>query len=218
MAGIFINYRRDDAPGVAGRLFDYLATRFSKDDLFMDVDAMKPGIDFSKQLDTQVAQCRVLLAVIGPHWLDAKDKAGARRLDSDKDYVRIARKSQEIDLPLTAPRGTILDRSGQPLAMSVPTEKVTVNPLKVPDLQVASDLLALILHVNRTDLYSRMMDAHENGRGYLVVKSKITFEEGKNLRALHLDWVDIERRSERHYPGGPLAAHVLRAPEVRLGI
>ncbi len=93
--------------------------------------------------------------------------------------------------------------------MSVPTEKVTVNPLKVPDLQVASDLLALILHLNRTDLYSRMLDAHENGRGYLVVKPKITFEEGKNLRALHLDWVDIERKSERHYPGGTLAAHVL---------
>lgn len=88
MAGIFINYRRDDAPGVAGRLFDYLATRFSHDDLFMDVDAMKPGMDFARQLDHQVAQCRVLLAVIGPHWFDAKDKTGARRLDSDKDYVR----------------------------------------------------------------------------------------------------------------------------------
>jgi hypothetical protein len=89
MAGIFINYRRDDAPGVAGRLFDHLAARFSKNDLFMDVDAMKPGIDFAKQLDTQVSQCRVLLAVIGPHWLDAKDKTGTRRLDSEKDYVRI---------------------------------------------------------------------------------------------------------------------------------
>ncbi len=89
MAGIFINYRRDDAPGVAGRLFDYLAGRFSKDDLFMDVDAMKPGVDFAKQLDTQVSQCRVLLAVIGPHWLDAVDKTGARRLDNEKDYVRL---------------------------------------------------------------------------------------------------------------------------------
>lgn len=49
MAGIFINYRRDDSSGVAGRLFDYLAARFSKDDLFMDVDAMKPGMDFAKQ-------------------------------------------------------------------------------------------------------------------------------------------------------------------------
>ena len=50
---------------------------------------MKPGMDFAKQLDHQVAQCRVLLAVIGPHWFDAKDKSGARRLDSDKDYVRV---------------------------------------------------------------------------------------------------------------------------------
>jgi hypothetical protein len=76
-------------PGVAGRLFDYLAGRFSRDDLFMDVDAMKPGVDFAKQLDNQVSHCRVLLAVIGPHWLDAKDKIGVRRLDNEKDYVRI---------------------------------------------------------------------------------------------------------------------------------
>jgi hypothetical protein len=50
---------------------------------------MKPGMDFAKQLDTQVSQCRVLLAVIGPHWLDAKDKTGTPRLDNEKDYVRI---------------------------------------------------------------------------------------------------------------------------------
>ncbi len=126
-----------------------------------------------------------------------------------KDYVRIAHKSQEIEHDIPAPRGPILDRSGQPLAMSVPTEKVTVNPLKVPDLHVASDLLALILHLNRADLYTRMAAAHDSGRGYLVVKPKISFEEGKNLRALHLDWVDIESKSERHYPAGQLAAHVL---------
>jgi cell division protein FtsI (penicillin-binding protein 3) len=126
-----------------------------------------------------------------------------------KEYVRIAHRSQEIDIPLSAPRGPILDRGGQPLAMSVSTEKVTVNPLKVPDLQVASDLLALILHLDRAELYAKMLEAHDHGRGYLVVKPKITFEEGKNLRALQMDWMDIERKSERHYPGGTLAAHVL---------
>jgi len=89
MASLFINYRRDDAPGVAGRLFDHLTRKFSRRSIFMDVDAMKPGMDFVKQLDTQVAQCGVLLAVIGPHWLDAKDNKGQRRLDSDNDYVRI---------------------------------------------------------------------------------------------------------------------------------
>ena len=81
MTGIFINYRRDDAPGVAGRLYDHLAKDFQRRDLFMDVDAIKPGLDFIKQLDAQVSNCDVLLALIGPHWLTAKDKQGARRLD-----------------------------------------------------------------------------------------------------------------------------------------
>jgi hypothetical protein len=89
MARIFINYRRDDTQGVAGRLFDHLAAKYSRSELFMDVDAMRPGIDFAKQLDTQVSQCHVLLAVIGPHWLDAHDQAGHRRLDNDRDYVRV---------------------------------------------------------------------------------------------------------------------------------
>ncbi|MEI9900138.1 MAG: TIR domain-containing protein [Hyphomicrobium sp.] len=83
MAGIFINYRRDDAPGVAGRLYDHLARNFPKRNLFMDVDAMKPGFDFVKQLDAQVSQCDALLAVIGPKWLEARDGKGLRRLDSD---------------------------------------------------------------------------------------------------------------------------------------
>ncbi len=89
MARIFINYRRDDTQGVAGRLFDYLASKYSRDELFMDVDAMQPGLDFAKQLDTQVSQCHVLLAVIGPHWIEAHDQAGHRRLDNDKDSVRV---------------------------------------------------------------------------------------------------------------------------------
>jgi hypothetical protein len=37
----------------------------SRRELFIDVDAIKPGIDFVKQLDTQVSQCDVMLALIG---------------------------------------------------------------------------------------------------------------------------------------------------------
>ena len=65
MHGIFINYRRDDSRGLAGRLSDHLRRTFGADAVFMDVDAMKPGFDFVKQLDTQVAQCDVVLAIIG---------------------------------------------------------------------------------------------------------------------------------------------------------
>jgi hypothetical protein len=112
MAGIFINYRRDDAPGVAGRLFDYLVSKYPRSSLFMDVDAMKPGMDFARQLDAQVSQCRVLLAMIGPRWLEMRDQAGHRRLDSDRDYVRIeiASAGPPIWTPYTRRTTTILDR------------------------------------------------------------------------------------------------------------
>jgi hypothetical protein len=120
MAGIFINYRRDDAPGVAGRLFDHLRPKFSRRSIFMDVDAMKPGKDFVKQLDTQVAQCGVLLAVIGPHWLDAKDRNGQRRLDSDNDYVRIELASAlKRDIPVIP---VLVDGAAMPPEDSLPDD------------------------------------------------------------------------------------------------
>ena len=42
-----------------------------------------------KQLETQVSQCDALLALIGPHWLAAEGEQGRRRLEDEKDYVRI---------------------------------------------------------------------------------------------------------------------------------
>ena len=55
----------------------------------MDVAAIEPGQDFRKAMDLSVAACNVLLAVIGPEWLDAENVAGVRRLDDPEDFVRI---------------------------------------------------------------------------------------------------------------------------------
>jgi hypothetical protein len=90
MAGkIFINYRRGDDPGFTGRLFDRLQEAFEPERLFMDVDNIAPGLDFVRVLEEQVAQCDVLLAIIGKGWTNASDATGARRLDSPDDFVRI---------------------------------------------------------------------------------------------------------------------------------
>ena len=86
---IFINYRREDSIGTAGRLRDRLAEAFGEENLFMDVDNIPAGVDFVADLNNQVAACRVFLAVIGPNWLDAKDESGVRRLDNPDDFVTI---------------------------------------------------------------------------------------------------------------------------------
>jgi formylglycine-generating enzyme required for sulfatase activity len=88
-AKVFISYRRDDGMGHAGRIHDRLASEFGRDLLFMDVDDIPLGANFVKVLRDEVAKCDVLLAVIGPRWMDARDEHGNRRLDSANDFVRI---------------------------------------------------------------------------------------------------------------------------------
>ena len=55
----------------------------------MDVDHIPAGVDFVTHLNSQVAACNIILVVIGPHWLEAKDENGGRRLDNPDDFVVI---------------------------------------------------------------------------------------------------------------------------------
>ena len=125
------------------------------------------------------------------------------------EFVRKARARQEQVIEIPAPRGVVLDRTGQPLAMSVPTDSVSVNPLSVPNIKVDSELLARELHLDPAELCARMQQAFDNRRGFLWVKRNISAQEAEDLRNLHLDWIRLESGSQRHYPKGTLAAHVL---------
>lgn len=125
------------------------------------------------------------------------------------EYVRMARQRQEKAREIPAPRGAIYDRHGQALALSAPAISVNVNPLKLPDLEVAAQILGAELHLDIPELYATLKQARENKRGYLWVKRKAHYEEAKRLRNLNLDWVTLVRESERNYPNGPLAAHLL---------
>jgi TIR domain len=87
MPAIVLSYRRDDARGVAGRVFDRLVGEYGKDAVFMDVDTIPPGADFRHHLDHVLARCDILLAIIGPHWRGRHD-SGYGRLGDDDDFVR----------------------------------------------------------------------------------------------------------------------------------
>lgn len=79
---VFINYRREDAAGEAGRIHDRLNARLPGR-IFMDVAGIEPGIDFIEAIEKAVGSCAVCLAVIGPRWL------ATRRLDDPDDFVRL---------------------------------------------------------------------------------------------------------------------------------
>ena len=88
MSGIFISYRREDSAGWTGRLSEHLKERFGADSIFMDIDTIEPGVDFTEALKKAVNSCDVLLAIIGPKWATATNASGTRRLEDPADWVR----------------------------------------------------------------------------------------------------------------------------------
>jgi TIR domain len=150
-AKIFINYRRDDSIGTAGRLHDRLAQRFGRKNLFMDVDHIPAGVDFVNYLNIQVAQCDVFLAIIGPNWLHARDESGGRRIDNPDDFVAIEiAAALARDIPVIP---VLIDGARMPKATELPEALksfVRRNAVEVRNSQFGRDAEALVAKVRQT--------------------------------------------------------------------
>lgn len=125
------------------------------------------------------------------------------------EYRDMAISQQQRLREMQTPRGTIFDRNGRPLAMSVPVETVSVNPLLLPDLPLAAHLIAPILEINEADLLARLENYAQRRKGYMVVAKRVPVDQAGRLRSLGVDWISYEQQGLRRYPNGTLASHVL---------
>ncbi|MFE9171066.1 toll/interleukin-1 receptor domain-containing protein [Streptomyces kebangsaanensis] len=88
MTGIFINYRTGDGERAPELVDERLVRVFGGSKVFRDRRSMRPGTNFPEYLRRELENCTVLLALIGPRWLDIRDEeTGVRRIDMPKDYV-----------------------------------------------------------------------------------------------------------------------------------
>jgi hypothetical protein len=88
MPGIFISYRRSDAAGHAGRLFDRLQSHFGANFVFRDVDDIADGDTFPAAISSALETCHIVLVVMGATWATVPGEDGQRRLSNRQDWVR----------------------------------------------------------------------------------------------------------------------------------
>ena len=81
---VFISYRHNDDAGMALALQSHLERAFGTDRVFMDVENLRSGEDFRPALEKAIAQCHVVLALVGAAWLGEY----RRRLEDSNDYAR----------------------------------------------------------------------------------------------------------------------------------
>ena len=120
MGIVFINYRRDETAGEARALYNDLVELLGAERVFMDVDNIALGRDFREVLKERLDACEVMLSLIGRDWAQARDAAGARRLDNPADFVRL-----EIATALqrnVAVTPVLLQEARMPSAESLPDE------------------------------------------------------------------------------------------------
>jgi hypothetical protein len=83
---IFLSYRRADHPDFVERIRDWFAWKYGRDSVFMDFDTIPPFTRFADFIREKVRECDVLVAIIGPQWLDLLQQ---RMTDAEDDYVRV---------------------------------------------------------------------------------------------------------------------------------
>ena len=88
MAGVFISYRRRDSEPYADALYSEIARRLDTRDVFLDTRGIAHGSDFTKEIRERLSASKIVLVLIGPDWLDARDAKGAQRLSDNQDWVR----------------------------------------------------------------------------------------------------------------------------------
>jgi tetratricopeptide (TPR) repeat protein len=109
---IFISYRRDDARGASGRVWDWLRIGFGRERVFRDVASIGAG-KWRQKIEQALAASKACVAVIGRRWAD---DTNLPRLQDPNDMVR-----HELETALA---------SGD-------QEFLTVIPLLVEDAQLA---------------------------------------------------------------------------------
>lgn len=146
----------------------------------------------------------VHLQVTKHEWL--KERAASQRLEIKRSKL---------------PRGTIFDRNGRALAMSVRVKTLYADPAQIDDLKAAAKLIAPVLGVKEKDLAAELTEAKEDERRFLPLAKGLDDEavqrinkalddpavkkaDTPNFGGLH--WREDQRRS---YPYQTLAAHII---------
>jgi hypothetical protein len=191
---VFVSYRREAGPGQAHHLATDLERHLGAGQVFLDERAIGAGEDFDAVINERIGGADVLLAVIGPGWVDVLP-----RLFEERDYVR-----REIE--------AALGRCVPVIAIATPGATLP-NPGELPDgLRSLFARPELTLDIPSDELWGVAVDSL--GRWLLAIRAeKARHEEA--LRRASAARGDLERDLQRARDRAGAAASSVAAAQER---
>ena len=116
-------------------------------------------------------------------------------------------------LPLAAHRGMLVDRNGEPLAVSSPIDSIWADPGELLKYEDKIDLLSYALEMDPNRLKEKVRRGAENKKEFIYLQRHVHPRTAKALQAIkdrgQIKGVNIQREYGRYYPSGEITAHVL---------
>jgi len=117
----------------------------------------------------------------------------------DARYLRVQ--------PIAAHRGMILDRHGEPLAISTPVDAIWVHPKKFMTEQTRWVEVAKLLDLNIKEIRNKVLS--RQNKEFVYLKRNVAPSIANNVMKLEVSGVSLQREYKRYYPAGEVAAHVI---------
>ena len=118
---------------------------------------------------------------------------------------------------LPAKRGSIFDRSGAELALSVPAATVTLNPQQVEFPMATAQALGTILGFTADEisaLGTKIAEDKGNGIGFRYIARQIEPNLAKQISELEIAGVRTESEERRMIPGGTVGLGILGQTDI----
>lgn len=149
-------------------------------------------------------------AVIGGIFAALLARLWSMQLVSSDEYTKEAESNRTRTVTTAAPRGRILDRNGAEI-VSNRSSLTVVADADVADDEVEMQLLANLIGMPRQAVYRKVIDSSEGAQSVRTVATDVSRRVVAYLgeHPAAFSGVSVQQRSQRSYPQGTLAAHVV---------
>jgi len=130
-----------------------------------------------------------------------------------KDFLNQQADSRHLRTEkISAHRGSITDRNGEPLAISTPVDSVWANPQELAAAVDDVPRLAATLGLDAQLLMRRITES--TNKEFLYLKRHLRPAQAQKVMALKLPGVNVLREYRRYYPAGEVAGHLIGFTDV----
>ena len=115
---------------------------------------------------------------------------------------------------VVADRGTIFDRNGEELAVSIPSATISINPKLIDNEEATLNMLATMLSLD-VDEQQRLYDEMIlKDKGFVYVRRQVDADLGDQIAALKLSGVNVDPEPTRLLPGGDTGRSVIGRTDI----